>query len=229
MKHLSRKGASTLSHWERVAAEQPGEGLQSLAGSIDRPLHSPASVPKVATPHPPPPAAPSPIGRRLARSLEAGMRRPRRMCTSNIHSSADFLDDPIEPLLDFVIGEPKLDEAVTFDDPTTRGVANDLITMLLAIEFDRQSEIIATEVRDEISDWALPTKFQSVEPPIAKLSPKHVFARRAVSPQTPCNPGQSVHHSAQFEHRNSRSQPLTRRLRRHPLPWGEGAHTKVKR
>ena len=226
---LSSKGAQTLSHWERVAAEQPGEGLQSPAQFIGQPPRSLTSVLKTATPHPPPPAAPSPKGRGLARSLEAGMRRPRRMCTRDIRGSADFFDDPVEPFLNFVVGEAKLDEPVTFNDLAAGGIACDLIAMLLAVEFNRQPETIATEVRDVISDWALSAEFQSIKLPVAELSPKHVFGRRALGPQTPCNPGQSVRHAAQFERRNSRPQPLTRRLRRHPLPLGEGAHTMAQR
>ena len=36
MTHLSYEGTRTLSHRERVAAEQPGEGLRSLAGFESR-------------------------------------------------------------------------------------------------------------------------------------------------------------------------------------------------
>ncbi len=48
--------ARTLSHGERVAAEQPGEGLLCSAG-----------ISGLSTPHPSPPATPSPSGRRKTR------------------------------------------------------------------------------------------------------------------------------------------------------------------
>ncbi|QXX74417.1 hypothetical protein MHY1_01229 [Methylovirgula sp. HY1] len=225
----TRTRAHTLSHWERVAAQQPGEGLQSPTGFIDRLMCARASIPKTET-FSPPPAAPSSNGRGFAPLFETRMRRSRRVRTRNISSTPNFFDHPIESLLDLVIGETKLNEAVTFNNLAPGSIAPDLITMLLAVEFDRQSKVMATEIRDEITNWTLPTKLQSIEPAVTKLSPQHVLSRRAVGPQTSCYPYQSVRHARQFDRRNLRSQPLTRRLRRHPLPLGEGGHhAEVKR
>jgi hypothetical protein len=51
--------------------------------------------------------------------------------------------------------------------------------------------------------------------------PKHILRQRALSPQTPRTPDWSFRHDRQSGRHGLRSQPLTRRLRRHPLPQGE--------
>lgn len=169
---LPERGAPALSHWERVAAEQPGEGLRPLAFS-----------------------------RRVrgwARLRESWMRRSRRPRAGDVRRSANFLYHPIKPFLHFVIGESKLNKAVAFDSLGSRGVARNLIEVMFAIDLDCQTKIVTAEVSDESRDRHLSAELQSIQPAIAKLLPEHIFARRAVLPQTPRNPGQSVRHYAQF-------------------------------
>lgn len=208
MKHLFNVRAQTLSQWERVAAEQAGEGLRPLISS-----HQTAR-----------PLLPSMIDSFISRK-----RRPRRRRASDVRCSANFLDHPIEPFLHFVIGESKLDESVALNKFSTRQVAHYAFLVLSAVQFNRQTKIVATEVGDETGNWHLPAEFQSVEPPPPELLPKHVFGGGALFAQTPCNLDQSFGHPMEIGRRLPTSQPLTRRLRRHPLPQGEGWRWEVKR
>jgi hypothetical protein len=247
---LSRAGANTLSQWERVAAEQPGEGfeLSSPAQMSDdtnlrtyharsKPLtrrlrrhplpqgegcrahlrrrcgvRAPACSREVETPHPLLPASPSPMGGRFSRSLETGMRRSWRMRTCDIRHSKNFFDDPIEPFFHFVIGEAELDETMQFDQSPACVVLRNLFEMLLAIDLDHQPEVVTAKVCDEAGDRHLSAKFQPVEPAVAQLLPKNIFARRAPGAQTPCDRDRCFGHQVQFAHPRWRSQYLFRHL-----------------
>jgi len=215
-------GATTLSQRERMAAEQPGEGLptrQVIHASRVR-----ASYRKIVTPHPPPPAAPSPSGRGFERSVEARVRRPWLARARNVGAPANFFNHPIESFLHFVIGETKLNEPVALDALATQGVALDLLKMMFAVELDCQAKIVAAEISDESRDRHLSAEFQAIEPTAAKLLPKHVFGGRALGPQTPRNLDWPFSHEPQSDHQRLRPQPLTRRLRRarRPSPRGSG-------
>jgi hypothetical protein len=189
MTHLLKEHARILSQRERVAAEQPGEGLLTWPVIL---------------------------------SFVSRKRRPWGARASDVGSAANFFDDPVKPFLQFVIGETKLNETVALDRRAARGIALHLAEMMFAIEFDRQAKIVAAEIGDESSDRDLSTEFQSIELTTAKLLPKHVLGRSAVGPQTPRNFDSPFRHAPQSDHQRLRSQPLTRRLRRHPLPQGEG-------
>ncbi len=213
MSDLLKQRALTLSQRERVPPEAAGEGLPT------RPLIRASRLysQKIVTPQPP-----SPSGRGLARSPVARKRRPWYARASNIGSATDFFDHPIQPFLHFVVDEAKLDETVALDGCGARGIVLDLSEMLLTIEFDGEAQIIATEIRDKPRKRCLPPKLQSVEPMVSKLPPKQVFGRGAVSPQTTRDCDQPFDHAPQSDRRWRTSQPLTRRLRRYPLPPGEG-------
>jgi hypothetical protein len=236
--NLSRKGSLTLSLWERVAAEQPGEGLLSSSTASPFARSSPCGLfpqgtqpltrrlrrhplpqgegwradPIPVTPHPPPPATPSPKGRGFSRSLETGMRRSWRMRTCDIRHSKNFFDDPIEPFFHFVIGEAELDETMQFDQSPACVVLRNLFEMLLAIDLDHQPEVVTAKVCDEAGDRHLSAKFQPVEPAVAQLLPKNIFARRAPGAQTPCDRDRCFGHQVQFAHPRWRSQYLFRHL-----------------
>jgi hypothetical protein len=269
--NLSIEGAHTFSRWEKVAAIgcrlrrpsqatsywRPHEGLPSpSSAAVPSAASYPTSSCMAATPHPPPPAAPSPNGRGFARpdvgvpfqqersqpltrrpqemgwarSFEAREWGSRRLRPSDIGRPTYFLDNPIKPFLHFVVGEAKLDEAMPLDQVPACLISFNPIEMMFAVHFDRQSEIMTTKVSDKSGDRHLSAKFQSIEPAVAKLLPKNIFGRRAPGTQTSCNRDQFFSHAFQFAHRDRRSQPLTRHLRWHPLPLGEGwARSEVKR
>ena len=86
----------------------------------------------------------------------------------------------------------------------------------------REAEFVAAEVWEKTGDGRLATKLQSFKTPTAQLTPKQVFGRRASGAQTPCNLAWLLCHGRKSVAQIQRSQPLTRRLRRHPLPLGEG-------
>jgi len=220
MKHLFNVRAQTLSQRERVAAEQPGEGLPPSPFASAKRFR--AKLCEIETPHPPPPAALSPFGRGLASSLISRIRRPRSTRPRDISRASNFFDNPVEPFLYFVIGEAKLDESMAFYKFAPRFIALDLIVMMFAVDLDRQAEVIATEIHDEAGDGHLPAKFHSVQPMRTKLLPENIFRRSALSAQTPRKCRRSLGHHSQFGWQPESSQPLTRRLRRHPLPPGEG-------
>jgi len=133
--------AKTLSQRERVAAERPGEGLQSF---------------------------------------KARMSGLHRSSASHIRSAPDFLDDPIEPLFNLIIGETEFYEAMDFDQLSPCEVTLDLIEVLPAIKLDGDAEIVATEVSDETGDRNLPSKFVPIKPAVSQLLPQHVFGGRAL-------------------------------------------------
>jgi hypothetical protein len=223
MTHLLKECARTLSQRERVAAEQPGEGLRT-----PQVIHASrvcACSPKIETPHPPPPAAPSPSGRGWARSFVARKRHPWCARASDIRCAANFFDHPIQPFLHLVIGKAKLDKPVTLDKHAARGVAFELVAMMFAVELDCHAKFVAAEIRDKSCDRHLSAEFQSVKPVAAKLLPKNVFGRSAFKPQTACDLDWPFTHDRQSGHRRLRSQPLTRpRIKSggRPLPLGEG-------
>lgn len=179
---LLAKSAYTLSHWERVAAEQPGEGLRHIAW----------------------------------------VRRSRRFRPRNIRDTTNFFHHPVKPFFDFIVAEPKLQKAMTFDSGPSFRISCDLIKVLLAIDFDCKTQLETTEIGHESGNGYLPTKLESVAPSVTKLFPKQIFGRRASRSQTSRNSCQPVGHVTKCEDNFSRPQPLTRRLRRHPLPMGEG-------
>jgi hypothetical protein len=202
----------------------------TLSAAVSSAASNPTSSCVTATPHPPPPAAPSPNGRGFARprvgvpfqqerlqslsrrprSLEAGEWGSRRLRSSDIGRPTYFLDNPIKPFLHFVVGEAKLVEAMPLDQVPACLISFNLIEMLFAVHFDRQSEIMTTKVSDKSGDRHLSAKFQSIEPAVAKLLPKNIFGRRAPGTQTSCNRDQSFSHPIQIARRNRRPQPLTR-------------------
>lgn len=220
MMHLLKERVRTLSLRERVAAEQPGEGLLARQETHTRSARVYSC--RFVTPHPPPPAAPSPTGRGLARLPVSRVRRPWCARASDVRCATDFLDDPIQPFLHLVVRETKLDKPVALDERTARGIAFELFQMMFAIELDGQPEFVATEVRDKSADRHLSTEFQSVEPAAAKLLPQHVLGRRAIGSQAVRDIRRSFDHHPKLGRQLARSQPLTRRLWRHPLPQGEG-------
>jgi hypothetical protein len=155
-------------------------------------------------------------------SIGAGKRRPRGSCPRYIRCSSYFLDDPIEPFFHFVVGEAKFEEPMSFDQRASRGILLDLFQMLLAIDLDRQTEVVAAEIGDEARNRRLPSEFQAIEPTPTKLLPKQILGRRALPAQASGNRGQAGRHAVSFAVDRRRSQPLTRPLRGHPLPLGEG-------
>ncbi len=220
MKPLLQECARTLSQRERVAAEQPGEGLPT-----PQVIHASrvcACSPKIETPHPPPPAAPSPSGRGWARSFVARKRYPWCARASDVRGATNFLDHPIQPFLHLIVREAKLDKPVALDERAARGVAFKLFRMMLAVELDGEPESVTAKICDEASDRYLSSEFQPVEPAAAKLLPQHVLGSRAIGSQAARNICRSFGHHPQLGRQRARSQPLTRRLRRHPLPPGKG-------
>ncbi len=155
-------------------------------------------------------------------SIEARVRPSGLLGAGNIGCAPDLGHYPIEPFLHLFIGEAQLDITVTFNRRAPGFISLDLIEMMLAVELNGQAEVKTTEVRDESGDRNLPAKLQSAKFAVAQLLPKHVFGRRASRAQPPCNVDRAFSHGMQFEHRPLRSQPLTRLLRSHPLPLGEG-------
>ncbi len=159
---------------------------------------------------------------RVERLLKARIRLSRLLRTGNVDCALDFGHHPVEPFLHLIIGKPQFDKAMAFNRHTARFVSPGLIEMMLAIELDREAEIEATEIRDESGDRHLPTEFQSIELAVAQLLPKHVLGRGASCTQLSSDTDGAFDRRGQFDCQLRRSQPLTRLLRSHPLPQGEG-------
>jgi hypothetical protein len=185
---------------------------------------------EIVTPHPPPPAAPSPTtGRGFVCSIDARKRWSRRARPRDIDRTANFFDHPVESLLHLVIGEAEFNEPMTFDGATARSIMFRLLDVMFAIKFNRQTKIVAAEVHDKARDRHLSAKFKPVQTAVAKLPPQHIFGRCAANTQVPRDLSETSAHIVKLERRGQRSQPLTRLLRSHPLPLGEGLFAQVNR
>ena len=221
---LSKK-RSTLSLRERVAAKRPGEGLQpSNLVSPFMLFHAktlcrarPQPLTRRLRRHP------LPLGEGFARSIVAWKGVSWTAGPRDVGCSSYFLDDPIESFLHFIIGEAKFQEPMRLDQRAPCCIALDLVKMMFAIDFDRKPDVVAAEIGDEARNWRLPSEFQTIEPPPAKLPPKQALRRRALSTQAPGYLDPMVRHAIRFATDQQRPQSLTGRLRRHPLPKREGS------
>ena len=220
---LLRRGGTSLSQREREAAKRPGEGQQS--SSLASPLalyHAkrlyrtrPQPLPRRLRLHP------LPRGEGLARSLAwkwvSCVASPRDVCCSSY-----FLNDPIELFLHFIIGETKFQEPMSLDQRASSHIELNLIKIMLAVDFDRKTEVIAAEVGDEARNWRLPSEFQTIKPAPAKLPPKPVFGRRALPTKAPGDMGPVVRHPIRFATDRQRTLSRTPNVRGHAFPIGEG-------
>lgn len=222
---LLRRDSSSLSQRERVAPKRPGEGQQS--SSLASPLalfHAKRLCRSRFQPltrrlrrHP------LPRGEGLARSLVAWKWVSWVASPRDVGCSSYFLDDPIESFLHFIIGETKLQESMRLDQRASCRIVLNLIKMMLAVDFDRKTEVIAAEVGDEACNWRLPSEFQTIKPAPAKLPPKQVLGRRALPTKMPGDVGPMVRHPIRFATDRQRTQSRTLpRLRGHAFPIGEG-------
>ena len=222
---LLRRDSSSLSQRERVAAKRPGEGIQSSS------LASPIALfhaKRLCRTRPQPLTRrlrrhPLPRGEGLARSLVARKWVSWLASSRDVGYSSYFLDDPIESFLHFIIGETKFQESMRLDQGASCRIVLDLIKMMLAVDFDRKTEVIAAEVGDEACNWRLPSEFQTIKPAPAKLPPKRVLGRRALPTKMPDDLGPMVRHPIRSATDRQRTQSRTlRRLRGHAFPIGEG-------
>lgn len=110
--------------------------------------------------------------------------RPRRSSARDIRSAPNLLNHPIETLFHLVVGESQFQIAMRLDSPRSHGVCKRLLGVMLAVEFDRQAEAVATEIDDIAGDGRLPSEFQSVEPRAAQLAPEDLLWARAVAAQS---------------------------------------------
>ncbi len=162
-------------------------------------------------------------------SLEARKRRPRRARSRDVRRTSNFLDHPIQSLFHFVVSETKFEKAMTFDNFTACAVAFQLPGVMLSIELDRQPVFVAAKIGDTATNRDLPSKFQSIKASAAKLLPEHILRRGDAGTQLACNLDDTACHAAKFDIQLEALQPLTRPLRGHPLPMGEGLRAEVKR
>lgn len=129
--------------------------------------------------------------RSLSASFQSRQRRSGPPTAGDVRRAADFLQNPVEPFFHFVVREPQLEIAVAFDRFSTLRVGKRLIGMMLAVELDRQTEVVAAEVDDVSGDRRLPAKFQAVEPRTAQFAPENGFgpcARSSKSSRERCCP-----------------------------------------
>jgi hypothetical protein len=221
---LLRRGGTSLSQREREAAKRPGEGQQSLSLASPLALYHAKRLNRTR----PQPLTrrlrrhPLPRGEGLARSLVAWKWVSWVASPRDVGCSSYFLDDPIESFLHFIIGETNFQEPMRLDQRAPCHIVLDLIKMMLAIDFDRKTEVIAAEVGDEARNWRLPSEFQTIKPAPAKLPPKQVFGRRALPTKMPRDVGQMVRHPIRFATDRQRTQSRTPRLRGHAFPIGGG-------
>ncbi len=221
---LLRRDSSSLSQRERVAAKRPGEGQQS--SSLASPLalyHAkrlyrtrPQPLTRRLRRHP------LPRGEGLARSVAAWKWVSWVASPRDVGCSSYFLNDPIESFLHLIIGETKFQEPMRLDQRASCRIVLNLIKMMLAVDFDRKTEVIAAEVGDEARNWRLPSEFQTIKPAPAKLPPKQVLGRRGLPTQAAGDVGPMVRHPIRFATDRQRTQSCTPRLRGHAFPIGEG-------
>lgn len=222
---LLRRGGISLSQRERVAAKRPGEGQQS--SSLASPIalfHAKRLCRARFQPltrrlrrHP------LPRGEGLARSIVAWKGVSWTAGPRDVGCSSYFLDDPIESFLHFIIGETKFQESMRLHQRASCRIVLNLIKMMLAVDFDRKTEIMAAEVGDEACNWRLPSEFQTIKPAPAKLPPKQVLGRRALPSKMPGDVGPKVRHPKRFATDRQRTQSCSLpRLRGHAFPIGEG-------
>jgi hypothetical protein len=217
---LLRRGGTSLSQRERMAAKRPGEGQQSLSVASPLALYHAKRLNRTR----PQPLTrrlrrhPLPRGEGLARSLVAWKRVSWVASPRDVGCSSYFLDDPIESFLHFIIGETNFQVPMRLDQRAPCHIVLDLIKMMLAIDFDRKTEVIAAEVGDEARNWRLPSEFQTIKPAPAKLPTKQVFGPTKM----PRDVGQIVRHPMKFATDRQRTQSRTPRLRGHAFPTGEG-------
>ena len=219
-----RKGSTSLSQRERVAAKRPGEGLRhsSLASPLTL-LHPKCLCRARRRPltrrlrrHP------LPRGEGLARSLVAWKWVSWAASPRDVGCSSYFLDDPIESFLHFIIGETKFQESMRLDQRASCRIVLDLIKMMFAVDFDGEAEVVAAEIGDETRDWRLSSKFQTIKPAPAKLLPKQVLGRRAFVTQAPGDLDPMVRHAKTSTPDWQKSQSAACRIPGHPVPNGEG-------
>lgn len=221
---LLRRSGTSLSQRETVGAKRPGEGLDSSG------LASPLTLPhdeRLCR------ARLQPLTRRLRRHpLHKGEGLAQSVAAwkwvswvaspRDVGCSSYFLNDPIESFLHLIIGETKFQESMRLDQRASCRIALNLIKMMLAVDFDRKTEVIAAEVGDEARNWRLPSEFQTIKPAPAKLPPKQVLGRRGLPTQAAGDVGPMVRHPIRFATDRQRTQSCTPRLRGHAFPIGEG-------
>jgi hypothetical protein len=220
---LLRRDSTSLSQRERVALKRPREGQQS--SSLASPLalyHAkrlyrtrPQPLTRRLRRHP------LPRGEGLARSVVAWKWVSWVASPRDVGCSSYFLNDPIESFLHLIIGETKFQESMRLDRRASCRIALNLIKMMLAVDFDRKTEVIAAEVGDS-RNWRLPSEFQTIKPTPAKLPPKQVLGRRGLRTQTAGDVDPMVRHPIRFATDRQRTQSCTPRLRGHAFPIGEG-------
>ena len=221
---LLRRGGTSLSQREREAAKRPGEGQQS--SSLASPLTLPHAK-RLCRTRPQPLTRrlrrhPLPRGEGLARSVVAWKWVSWVASPRDVGCSSYFLDDPIASFLHLIIGETKFQESMHLDQRASCRIAHNLIKMMLAVDFDRKTEVIAAEVGDEARNWRLPSEFQTIKPAPAKLPPKQVLGRSGLPTQAAGDVGPMVRHPIRFATDRQRTQSYTPRLRDHAFPIGEG-------
>jgi hypothetical protein len=205
MTPLKKKRAHTLSLWERVAVQRPGEGLRFRAVMRAR---GGSFSGRDCNPSP--------------RHFAPTLSHRERVSARNVGCAFYLHQNPVEAFRYILVVKAQFKETVPFDRPPALAIALFLFNVLFAIEFDGQADVEATEVDNEAGDRDLPAKFQSVDTAIAQLRPQNFLSRGLPSAQGSREFCEAVRHKVEFPRQASKLQPLTRRLRRHPLPSGEG-------
>ena len=93
------------------------------------------------------------------------------------------------------------------------------IRVLTAIDFDDETLFETGKIKNEILKGNLPAKFELREPPISEQSPHFGFSVRRFATHLLGEIADALGRWSMVW--CLRHEPLTRRLRRHPLPQGE--------
>ena len=155
-------------------------------------------------------------------SVDAWIRIARHPCSRDISRAQDFPHDPVQPRLHLVVGEPQFEIAVPLDRVASFAVGDRPQRMMWAVDLDREAEGKAGEIGDESCNRNLTAEFQAREPRTAQNVPQRVFRRGGCAAQFSRDGRQAVGHEVEDRVLRRRLQPLTRSLRDHPLPMGEG-------
>jgi hypothetical protein len=219
----------SLSHGERVSPQATGEGVRRFRLGL-RPSNpsAPNTLTRLLRSHSLPEGEGLGVTPVHLGPVEAKDGRTHLIAAGRIEHAPDFLDDPIEPGAHVVIGEADLQVARGLDPFTPGGVKVRLLGVMDAIELDGEPGGFTGEIDDVAGDRDLPTEFPAVEPAIAELLPQQVLRGCPLGTQAARGCLDESRHSGVPGMRwreyadSSTPHTLTRLLRSHPLPQGEG-------
>ncbi len=193
-----------LSLGERVVAERPGEGC--------RPLHK---ITRQRQSH----------AREGSRSIriQTRQRLSHGIAPRDIQHPPYLFKHPGRAPGNIGIGEADFLVSGGLDRGGPQSVGFGLVGVMDPVKLDRQPRRLATKIDDEPGDRRLPPELPAVNATAAQFLPQPHFGAGRGFPQVSGDCRFSLHHGPMVRADRRCNQPLTRSLRDHPLPRGEGS------